>query len=126
MICVIQHEFDEFNFNVLNSQELLCISDMAAACYCGCKDQLEPEQIELLAAMTAEYSLVDSTMKRTVEQRETQRAYAHARSHSGSEECDKVRRTGQNPVFCGSAEIYAVLLPTPSHLSDPGSSIGNG
>ena len=56
MICVIQHEFDEFNFNVLNSQELLCISDMAAACYCGCKDQLEPEQIELLAAMTAEYS----------------------------------------------------------------------
>ena len=50
MICLIQHEFDEFN--VLNSQELLCISDMAAACYCGCKDQLEPEQIELLAAMT--------------------------------------------------------------------------
>ena len=50
MICVIQHEFDEFN--VLNSQELLCISDMAAACYCGCKDQLEPVQIELLAAMT--------------------------------------------------------------------------
>ena len=50
MICVIQHEFDEFN--VLNSQELLCISDMAAACYCGCNEQLEPEQIELLAAMT--------------------------------------------------------------------------
>ena len=50
MICAIQHEFDEFN--VLNSQELLCISDMAAACYCGCKDQLEPEPIELLAAMT--------------------------------------------------------------------------
>ena len=52
MICVIQNEFDEFNFNILNSQELLCISDMAAACYCGCKEQLEPEQIELLAAMT--------------------------------------------------------------------------
>jgi hypothetical protein len=50
MICVIQHEFDEFN--VLNSQELLRISDMAAACYCGCNEQLEPEQIELLAAMT--------------------------------------------------------------------------
>ena len=50
MICVIQHEFDEFN--VLNRQELLCISDMAAAYYCGCKEQLEPEQIELLAAMT--------------------------------------------------------------------------
>ena len=29
-------------------------------------------------------------MKRKVEQR----AYAHARSNSGSEECDKVRRTG--------------------------------
>ena len=86
MLCVIQHEFDEFNFNVLNSQELLCISDMSASCYCACKDQLGPEQIELLAAMTAEYSLLDSTMKRKVEQRETQRAYAHARSHSGSEE----------------------------------------
>ena len=52
MLCVIQHEFDEFNFNVLDSQELLRISDMAAACYCGCNEQLEPEQIELLAAMT--------------------------------------------------------------------------
>ena len=52
MICVIQHEFDEFNFNVLNSQELLCISDMPASYYCGCKEQLEPVQIELLAAMT--------------------------------------------------------------------------
>jgi len=50
MICVIQHEFDEFN--VQNSQELLYISDMAAGCYCACKEQLEPEQIELLAAMT--------------------------------------------------------------------------
>ena len=50
MICVIQHEFDEFN--VLNSQELLCISDMPASYYCGCKEQLEPVQIELLAAMT--------------------------------------------------------------------------
>jgi hypothetical protein len=50
MICVIQDEFDELN--VLNSQELLCTSDMAAACYCACKEQLEPEQIELLAAMT--------------------------------------------------------------------------
>jgi hypothetical protein len=50
MICVIQHEFDEFN--VLNNQELPCTSDMAAGCYCGCKEQLEPEQIELLAAMT--------------------------------------------------------------------------
>ena len=50
MICVIKHEFDEFN--VLNSQELLRISDMTAACYCACKEQLEPEQIELLAAMT--------------------------------------------------------------------------
>ena len=106
MICVIQHEFDEFN--VLNSQELLCISDMAAACYCGCKDQLEPEQIELLAAMTAEYSLLDSTMKRKVEQRETQRAYAHARSHSGSEECYKVRRTGH--TLC-SAGVTRATLP---------------
>ena len=103
MICVIQHEFDEFNFNVLNSQELLCISDMAAACYCGCKDQLEPEQIELLAAMTAEYSLLDRTMKRKVEQRETQCAYAHAHSYCGSVECDKVRRTGHTPIFFGSA-----------------------
>ena len=27
-------------------------SDTAAPCYCGCEEQLEPEQIELLAAMT--------------------------------------------------------------------------
>ena len=33
-------------------------------------------------------------MKRKVSQRETRRAYAHVRSNSGSEECDKVRRTG--------------------------------
>ena len=87
--------------SVLNSQELLCISDMTAACYCGGKDQLEPEQIELLAAMTAEYSLLDSTMKRKVEQRETQRAYAHARLHSGSEECYKERRTDHTLYSAG-------------------------
>ena len=43
-------------------------------------------------------------MKRKVAQRETQCAHAHARSNSGSEECDKVRRTGQTPIFFGSAE----------------------
>jgi hypothetical protein len=56
------------------------------------------------------------TMKRKVAQRETQRAYAHASSCSAAEECDKVRRTGQNPIFCGSAESYVALLPTSSHL----------
>ena len=30
----------------------LCTSDTAAACYCECLEQLEPETIELLAAMT--------------------------------------------------------------------------
>ena len=51
------------------------------------------------------------TMKRQVAQRRTQCAYVHARSNSGSEECDKVRRTGQNPIFCGSAESDVALLP---------------
>ena len=27
---------------------------LVAACYCGCVEQMEPEQIELLAAMTSE------------------------------------------------------------------------
>jgi hypothetical protein len=92
---VIQHEVIQYDLR-------------DPACYCCCKDQLEPEQIELLAAMTAEYSLLDSTMKRKVEQRETQRAYAHARSHSGSEECYKVRRTGH--TLC-SAGVTRATLP---------------
>ena len=33
-------------------RQALCTSDTAAACYCGCLEQLEPETIELLAAMT--------------------------------------------------------------------------
>ena len=47
-------------------------------------------------------------MKRKVAQRRTQCAYAHARSHSGSEECDKVRRTGH--TLC-SAGVPRVTLP---------------
>ena len=47
-------------------------------------------------------------MKRKVPQRRTQCAYAHARSHSGSEECDKVRRTGH--TLC-SAGVPRVTLP---------------
>ena len=43
------------------------------------------------------------TMKRKVAQRETQRAYAHARSYSGSEQCYKVRRTGHT--------LYSVRVP---------------
>ena len=34
------------------ARQALCTSDTAAACYCGCLEQLEPETIELLAAMT--------------------------------------------------------------------------
>ena len=30
----------------------LCTCDTAATCFCGCLEQLEPEQIELLAVMT--------------------------------------------------------------------------
>ena len=41
------------------------------------------------------------TMKRKVAQRETRRAYAHARSHSGSEQCYKVRRTGHTLCSVG-------------------------
>ena len=66
-------------------------------------------------------------MKRKVEQRETRRAYAHPRSCSASEECDKVRRTGHTPIFCGSAGSEVALLPAPSPLLGPASnSIGNG
>ena len=36
----------------LPSLQALYTSDTAAPCYCGCEEQLEPEQIELLAAMT--------------------------------------------------------------------------
>ena len=50
-------------------------------------------------------------MKRKVGQRETQRAYAHARSCSASEESDKVRRTGYTPSCCGISEKYFSLLP---------------
>ena len=37
---------------LLPALQALCTSDTAAACYCGCPEQLEPETIELLAAMT--------------------------------------------------------------------------
>ena len=37
---------------LLPARQALCTSDTAAACYCGCLEQLEPETIELLAAMT--------------------------------------------------------------------------
>ena len=47
-------------------------------------------------------------MKRKVAQRRIQCAYAHARSHSGSEECDKVRSTGH--TLC-SAGVPRVTLP---------------
>jgi hypothetical protein len=47
-------------------------------------------------------------MKRKVAQRRTQCAYAHARLHSGSEEYDKVRRTGH--TLC-SAGVPRVTLP---------------
>ena len=47
-------------------------------------------------------------MKRKVEQRETQRDYAHARSNSGSDECYKVRRTGH--TLC-SAGVPRATLP---------------
>jgi hypothetical protein len=40
-------------------------------------------------------------MKRKVAQRETQRAYAHARSYSGSEQCYKMRRTGHTSCSAG-------------------------
>ena len=53
-------------------------------------------------------------MKRKVEQRETQRAYVHARSYCVSVECDKVRRTGQTPISCGSVESDVALLPSNS------------
>jgi hypothetical protein len=53
-------------------------------------------------------------MKRKVEQRETQRAYATAHSYTGSVECDKVRRTGHTPILFGSAESDVALLPAPS------------
>ena len=55
------------------------------------------------------------TMKRKVAQRRTQCAYAHARSHSGSEQCYKVRRTGHT--------LYSVGVPRstlPSSLQTSG------
>ena len=46
-----------------------------------------------------------NVLKRKVAQRRTQCAYAHARSHSGSEECDKVRRTGHTLEKGASVDI---------------------
>ena len=57
------------------------------------------------------------TMKRKVAQRETQRAYPHARLKLGSVECNKVRRTGQTPISSGSAEIDVALLPSNGRLA---------
>jgi hypothetical protein len=37
---------------LLSALQALCTSDTAAACYCGCLEQLEPATFELLAAMT--------------------------------------------------------------------------
>ena len=37
---------------LLPALQALCTSDTAAACYCGCLEQLEPETIELLSTMT--------------------------------------------------------------------------
>ena len=50
-------------------------------------------------------------MKRKVAQRETQCAYAHARSNSGSEECEKVRRTGHTLDTLCSAGVPRTTLP---------------
>ena len=56
------------------------------------------------------------TMTRKVEQRETRRAYAHARSYSGSEHCYKVRRTGHTLYSVGvpRTTLPCSLRPLPS------------
>jgi hypothetical protein len=54
-------------------------------------------------------------MNRKVAQRRTQCAYAHARLHSGSEEYDKVLRTGH--TLC-SAGVPPVCGPLGSHVPD--------
>ena len=56
-------------------------------------------------------------------ERETQRAYAHARLKLDSVECDKVRRTGHTPISSGSAESDVALLPPPSLLVGPATTV---
>ena len=57
-------------------------------------------------------------MKRKVAQRETRRAYAHARSYSGSEQCYKVRRIGHTLCSVGvpRTTLPCSLRPLPSSV----------
>ena len=43
---------DEQRMGKGEGAKALCTCDTAATCCCGCLEQLEPEQIELLAVMT--------------------------------------------------------------------------
>ena len=43
---------DEQRMGKWDGAKALCTHDTDATCFCGCLEQLEPEQIELLAVMT--------------------------------------------------------------------------